>query len=330
MKAIPKLQPRKIDRMEELGTKKFDFKSFERVNPHSLEYEVDPIQDKLIKKKMARNPEYALIMRTNETKLFFEWIHKKLKMRENILVECMGFVRSGKSVVAQSICKYISNLIGIPFTLNNICSNESEFARKVMEATKNKMIYRSIWSVDEQIELHTQSGSYAEMEFLQDLANITAIEEMTICWCHPEEFVGRNALVGLETYGRNFEYGINRCILYNLWGTNEPIGIVYIPRHRDFEFERKYEDMTKKPQVEGFLSQNFDIRTSMRYELALKLKNDKDFNDEEVTTIPQKMGIARKKIPFWLPESALKEIVQLAKLSDTKLESLIGESPEES
>lgn len=53
----------------------------------TLKFAVDKIQDERIRDRMSKNPEYARIMSINKSKLFFEWIMEKLKLKENIIIE---------------------------------------------------------------------------------------------------------------------------------------------------------------------------------------------------------------------------------------------------
>lgn len=58
-----------------------------QINPMTLTYSVDKIQNERIRDRMSKNPEYARIMSINKSKLFFEWIMEKLKLKENIIIE---------------------------------------------------------------------------------------------------------------------------------------------------------------------------------------------------------------------------------------------------
>jgi len=171
------IQPKKIDEHVPL---KEEFKDYTDIDPHKLKYEEDPIQDKVIKKKMSLNPQYALVMRTNETPLFFTWINKKLEIKENILLEICGYVRSGKSIVGQSIAKYISQLINKPFPFENLCRNESEYAQRVKLATEKGQSFNSVWVVDEQTEsLQTEQKIRTEKGMVK-LKNLKEGEEIDV------------------------------------------------------------------------------------------------------------------------------------------------------
>ena len=62
-----------------------------QVNPHKLVYEIDNIQNERVRDRMMKNPEYARIMSMNKTRLFFEWLQQKIKLKENITIEIKGY-----------------------------------------------------------------------------------------------------------------------------------------------------------------------------------------------------------------------------------------------
>jgi len=296
-----------------------------QINPMTLKYSVDKIQDERIKDRMSKNPEYARIMSINNSKLFFEWIMEKLRLKENIIIEIKGYTRSGKSSVGITIAKLISYLTGKEFTQYQICRNESEYQQKIKLWSKLRKTFNTVWVVDEQKETHVGVGSYAEMTLQEDINNIVAIENIHTIWIHPPHFVGRNSLVGLETYGRNFEHRITRCIMYDLHENKKvgiPMGLVFIPIFRDKSFEEKYVEK-KWEQVDGLL-QGEDISglVDARFRIARALSQNKIFQEAKNNTV--RLAIARKYCPFGIPDSAIKEIMALAKLPPEQLEEMFN------
>jgi hypothetical protein len=131
--------------------------------------------------------------------------------------------------------------------------------------------------------------------------------------------------VGLETYGRNFEHGITRCIMYDLnenKKTGIPMGLVFIPIYKDKSFEEQYVEK-KWEQVDGLL-QGDDISglVDARFRIAKALSQSKVFQEAENNII--RLAIARKYCPFGIPDSAVKEIMALAKLSVEQLDEMIN------
>lgn len=302
-----------------------------RINPHSLQYEIDNIQNERVRDRMMKNPEYARIMSMNKTKLFFEWLQQKIKLKENITIEIKGYTRSGKSVTGITISKLITKLVkqihGIDreFEHYQVCKNESDFNQKVRNWAKQKKTFNTAWVVDEQTETHVGMGSYSELTMQEDINNIVAMECLHVCWIHPPHFVGRNALVGLETYGRNFEYGITRCIMYDLHENKKvgiPMGLVYIPIFRDREFEKQYIGK-KLEQIEGVMTgQDITGRVDARFKIARALAKNNLFVNATNNTI--RLALARKYCPFGLPDSAVKEIMVLARLPSEELEAMLN------
>lgn len=143
-------------------------------------------------------------------------------------------------------------------------------------------------------------------------------------WIHPPHFVGRNALVGLETYGRNFDHRVTRCIMYDLHDnpkSGTPMGLVYIPVFRNKNFEKKY---TKKKweQVDGLLKgEDISGLVDARFRIAKALGKNKVFKEAPNNKI--RMAVARKYCPFGIPDSAIKEIMNLAKLPEEQLEAIM-------
>lgn len=133
---------------------------------------VDPIQEERIKERMSKNPEYARIMSINKSRLFFEWLMKKIQLRENIILEIKGYTRSGKSTVGITIGKLIAHLTNKQFTQYQVCKNESDHLQKIRAWSKLKKTFNTAWVIDEQREksllklmvlyTHVGVGSYSE------------------------------------------------------------------------------------------------------------------------------------------------------------------------
>jgi len=168
-------------------------------------------------------------------------------------------------------------------------------------------------------------GAYSEMNLQEDINNIVAIECIHTIWIHPPHFVGRNAILGLETWGRNFEHEITRCILFDLTENKKngiPMGLVFIPIYKDKEFEKVYTEKKWK-QVDGLLrGDDISGLVDARFRIAKKLSSSKLF--QEATNNTMRLAIARKFCPFGIPDSAVKEIMALAKLSVEQLDEMMN------
>ena len=130
-------------------------------NVSGCKFEVNPLQDFLIKKQIATNEVFARAYHTDMTRVFYEMLDFKIKNKENIAIGIKGGTRSGKSLVGHAInwqeatlaAKYLGGVPSDYYKIDHICANESEYAYKVKNATSN-----SIYQVDEQRESKFQMG----------------------------------------------------------------------------------------------------------------------------------------------------------------------------
>jgi hypothetical protein len=159
--------------------------------------------------------------------------------------------------------------------------------------------------------------------------------------------------LGLECYGKNFEYKLVRCILYNISATSlskTPMGMVIVPIGWLFhcglfaeqtvyqgrrtiitcikevcprygkcqEFMAQYE-YKKDNQIDLIRTREFGEREMNRLDVIQTIANDENFqmcksNDERV-------GVARLLVPFGCPE---KLIVENAKMAQGVLKGRIN------
>lgn len=96
-----------------------------------------------INMQIQSNPKFAEIINVNITQQFYGFLKYKVQMRENINVACKGETSSGKSTVILSLCTTVSSWTGVPYTVDQICANESEYYSKVRNATFNQTYHNS-------------------------------------------------------------------------------------------------------------------------------------------------------------------------------------------
>jgi len=177
------------------------------------------------------------------------------------------------------------------------------------------------------------------------MSNIIAKQQIHTVWVHPHEFVGRNSQLGLECYGKNFEFKLVRCILYNISLTRlskTPMGIVIIPVGWLFncglfaeptvhkgrntiitcikdvcprygkcqEFMAQYE-YKKDKQINLIRTREFGEREMNRLDIAQRIADDENF--KMCKTNDERMSVARLLVPFGTPEKLIKEEMGLAK-----------------
>jgi hypothetical protein len=140
---------------------------------------------------MSKNPLFTEAILRPRTDLFLRMIQEKVRYREHIGIEIKGGTRTGKSSVGIAVCKFISALTGVPFTLQHICPNEIIYLQRLKDP---KLPNGSVFLIDEQTETHTGAGSYSEMSVLEDIQQICAKEQIHSVWCMEE-----NTLIKLPT-----------------------------------------------------------------------------------------------------------------------------------
>jgi len=291
---------------------------------------------------MSKNPMFAEAILRPRTELLIRSIQEKVRYREHVGIEIKGATRSGKSSVAIAFCKFISGLTGIPFTLKNICPNEIIYLQRLKDPN---LPNGSVFLIDEQTETHTGAGSYSEMSVLEDIQQICAKEQIHSIWCHPHEFVGRMSTIGLETYGKDPENLLIRCIMYNIATsrlTKVPMGQVIVPvgqlyscglfgkptktptgfdtiitcikgvcprygQCQEFMAQYEYEKDTKIKQVR---TRSLKDREVERLMMIDHIANDKNFQNAQNND--ERMSLARFLVPFGTPEKLIGELFKMA------------------
>jgi len=134
------------------------------IDMRNVNFEVDPMVAHKIQTQMNDNPRFAQTINTNITKLFYEYLMYKVKMRENLNIAIKGETRSGKSTVAISLGNFIASMTRVPYGPFNICANESEYYTKVRKAKFNELYH-----IDEQKESKFGAGSFREEMGIMDM-----------------------------------------------------------------------------------------------------------------------------------------------------------------
>jgi len=301
MKKLPNIVPKKVAQTMS-------------VDLGSLKWMIDPIQSYTIQLKKQKLRAYAEALSRNLTGLYFQFLEYKVKLKENISIECKGVTRSGKSTAMISSAKYVQRFTGVKFKPDFMCPNEQYFIDKVKNGVDNQSLV-----VDEQLETHVGIGSYREMQYIEDLNNIIAKRCIHCFWIHPPDFVGRNAFYGLETAGRNFKHKLTKLLLYDLtsktFGASSiPLGFVIIPKYNDPEFEEKYEKIKDK-HIEELRTENIAVRQQRRLDEGFALAKNKLFL--RCSNSHQRLQVSRNMFPM-RTEGEYMELVAIAKMN-TKL-----------
>lgn len=218
---------------------------------------------------------------------------------------------SGKSTGGISVCKYVSGRTHVLFTVGMICPNEQYYNQLIPKALPNSCLL-----IDEQLEQHTGSGAFREMQHTEDLANIIAKLCINSVWVHPNEFVGRNATYGLETVGRNFEYKLTKFLLYDLsqktFGISSlPLGFVIIPKYNDPVFEATYE-AKKDKHIDDIRSEHVNVRQQRKLDMGFALARSPLY--KKLKNVHQKLQLAQQLFPM-LTIGEYQELIAIAKMN---------------
>jgi hypothetical protein len=211
------------------------------IDLRTVSFEVDPMVAHKIQMQMQDNQRFAQTINTNITKLFYDYLVYKVRMRENLNIALKGETRSGKSTAALSLGSFVSSMTRVPYTAYHICANESEYYSKVKNAK-----FSELYHIDEQKESKFGSGSFREEMGIMDIQNIIAKQCVHTIWIYPSDFIARNSVYGLETYGKDLKNKLIRCIIYDLrktvMGMSIPLGYIIIPKLQDPAYQKLPED----------------------------------------------------------------------------------------
>lgn len=289
---------------------------------------------------MAGSPEnarFAQTIHTNITKMFYEYIIFKVKMRENLNLAIKGETRSGKSTVALSLGNFVSGMTKVPYTAFNICANESEYYSKVKNAKFNELFH-----IDEQKESKFGAGSFREEMGIMDIQNIIAKQCVHTVWIYPSDFIARNSVYGLETYGKDLNNKLIRCLVYDvrksMMGLATPLGYVIVPKHQNPEYQNLPENKWSKYRLKNkyeLKRGDFDSMLEEEYEqkkdewIQKEQTRDMGFHHEErfkcgvwlgeqpqfqEQTTKAKQHILARQVFRDLTEAEIAEIVEIARM----------------
>lgn len=267
----------------------------------NVSFSVDPMVEHKMQMQMQDNARFAQTIHTNITKMFYEYIIFKVKMRENLNLAIKGETRSGKSTVALSLGNFISGMTRVPYTAYNICANESEYYSKVKNAKFNEMFH-----IDEQKESKFGAGSFREEMGIMDIQNIIAKQCVHTIWIYPSDFIARNSVYGLETYGKDLTNKLIRCLVYDvrksMMGLATPLGYIIVPKLQDSAYQKEPENSWSKYRLKNkyeLKRGDFDSKLEEEYEVKKDIwigkeqTRDMGFHHEE-----------RFKCGVWLGEQA--------------------------
>lgn len=214
------------------------------INPGNMKFRMDRLQDMLLQNYIRNSPEFRRAFVTDYTGIFLGYVRDKRRLTEPLNMCMIGTRRGGKSTSGISILGYTDALYGKRTQIKNICADEFEY----LNCLKNVLKYEA-FLIDEAKLATYGIGSVAKRMKLQDVQNIIAVNCISTIAIRPDQWAAEFAEYGLKCFGRCFEEGINRFLLYNLQESSKgnvvPLGVVYIPIFSKFltygkELEKEY------------------------------------------------------------------------------------------
>jgi hypothetical protein len=303
----------------------------------AVNFEIDPMTEHKIMMQCADNPKFAQIIQTNINPQMYGYIQYKVRMRENLNLAIKGETRSGKSTVAISLGTYVSSMTLVPYTIEEICANESEYYSKVKYAKFNQFFH-----IDEQKESKFGSGSFREEMGIMDIQNIIAKQCVHSVWIYPNDFISRNSVYGFETYGKDLKNKLIRCIVYDLrktiLGMMKPLGYCIFAKYQDpayqnipenewsqYRLDNKYK--LQRMDFDSLLEEQYEQKKDMwikkeqtrdtgyhheeRFKLGVWLKDQELFQEQ---TSRKKQIIIARQLFRDLTEKEVEEIVDIARM----------------
>lgn len=267
-------------------------------------FQLDAIQERNVEFYLRADKRFRTAFNTNYTSDFIQFIKDKVRLNEPVPMATMGNVRGGKSYGMISVCCVHQAIQGRKFTVDYICAHEYEFIEKLQQFPQDKLFGR-IFLIDEEKQSVYGTGSVAKKMKMTDIANIIAINNISVIRINPTRFPQQEvAWYGLRVFGRDMNQKLNRYMLYDLQqgerGGMRPLGMVYIPiftkllpKEYGDELEKAY--LRKKNEwVMLEQSGKMDILAELKKKTAEKFVKENQFlslnKKERLTYIIQTLG----------------------------------------
>jgi len=127
--------------------------------------------------------------------------------------------------------------------------------------------------IDEQKESKFGAGSFREEMGIMDIQNIIAKQCVHTIWIYPSDFIARNSVYGLETYGKELKNKLIRCLVYDvrktMMGLATPLGYIIVGKIQDPKYQQLPEDKWTKYRLENkykLMRSDFDSMLEEKYE----------------------------------------------------------------
>jgi len=196
-------------------------------------YDVEPLKEIFYQLKEKNDMYFALALRRNITKEFFQFIKRQLDRNELINLNISGRTRSSKSTDATVIALWIIDYLKKKKGINKVFTPEYNFIFNISQFLNrfdnNTVEFHDIFIIDERKTYETiQAGSLYEEGQIKDIDRIAAkncIHRINIIGSYDD--ISNNAFYSLVTYGKNYKSFTNKLIVFTR-EENERVALGYI------------------------------------------------------------------------------------------------------
>jgi hypothetical protein len=267
---------------EEIAEFKFSF-DLSKAN-----YQLDSLQNELLQFYIRADKRFRRAFSMNYTNQFLQYIRDKTRLNEPLTLSVIGGTRQGKSYSSITIAQYHQLQYGKLFTSEYICGNVFEYLEKLQTFPTNKLFNR-VFICDENKQSVYNIGSLARKSKVEDVANITAINNISTIMLTPYQWSNKNANYGIRAFGRCFDTKTVRLMLYNLTesgkGGTLPLGNIYLPIFTAF-YPKRFGDIMEKEYLakkHGWVDLeregNADVLSMVRKKIAIQFSKDPKYNE---------------------------------------------------
>jgi hypothetical protein len=285
---------------EEIAEFKFSF-DLSKAN-----YQLDSLQNELLQFYVRADKRFRRAFSMNYTNQFLQYIRDKTRLNEPIAISVMGGTRQGKSYSSISLAQYHQLQYGKLFTSDYVCANVHEYIEKLQTFPTNKLFNR-IFLIDEQKQTIFGIGSIARKMKINDVMNITAINNISTIMLTPHQWQqGGSSDYGLRAFGKCRDSKTVRLMLYNLQESGGksgslPMGNIYLPIFTYF-YPKRFGDIMEKEYlkrkhewVNNERTSDNDVLSTLRKKTALQFVKDEKYQElkkkkERITYLELKLG----------------------------------------
>jgi hypothetical protein len=202
-------------------------------------YDIDPLKEIFYKLKEKNDLYFALALRKNITKEFFQFLKRQLIRNELININISGRTRSSKSTDAGIIAMWVVDFLKYIKKMDKEFSIDETYIFNISQLLnkfdEQVIKFHDMYIIDEKKTYEAiQSGSMYEEGQVKDIDRIAAkycIHRINIIGSYDD--IENNAFYSLVTYGKNYKTFTNKLIVYTREENERvPLGYIEIPIKR--------------------------------------------------------------------------------------------------